>query len=990
MRESLQRWVRDADALEHVEAFRLKTQLGQTDYLQGRLDDLYSALVGELFEHLRESYTDAQMWSRLGNALAQVSEHLERGARQDANLFAATAFYQGGFSASAYLTMRRSEASQWSSDAYRACYELVARPDEIISKRVRALVGAVRRGERASIERTRLLAIQAEADALSLGPEEWVAQHLFTSLVERFARSNIRAVLPDGDSARWDPLVRSLLNRRPAVWDFFPSQIGAITAGLLTSSETFSLQMPTGAGKTALTEALLFSHLTAHPDAIAVLLVPYRSLARELRNGLAKNLTTMGLPTRAIYGGTVPSREEVRGLEGIRAVVATPEALSGVLSAYEDMAARISLVVCDEGHLLDAGTRGVGLELLLARLRRRATASPRFVFVSAIVPNIEEVNTWLGGSDRTVIRSDFRPSTAEYGILRPIGKGAKSTVSLELQPQMGAAGQHTLSTFLQSSDFQYYNNATGRTNTYPYSTVKTQAIAAARKALSLGTVAVFAATKTGNQGAVGLAEELLAQLDCGLHLPLPLEYVEDSTRLPSATEYLEREYGSDWVGTRILDAGGMLHHGDIPQETREVLEKLLVEGLVRIVICTNTLAEGVNLPIRTLVLYSVQRRSATGRATNMLTRDIKNLVGRAGRAGASTRGLVICANPNQWQDILPVASQQPGERVGGALLSLISWLKSELSRLALTLTNEILENETELFSLVDGIDSTLIELAADELGDEEFFGLARSLAAETFAAQQADPETKQLLDTVFELRARRVAEVRALGRVNWVRETGTRMRLLDSVANDLVPRRERWDDIASPLDGGLLGSLLDWAWGLPEVRIDLKEAYRGEIPGAAQLHNTVVAWLEGKTLAEMALVSGLDIDTMLRVHAKVVGHALAVAVEQGVGLLARFLAESDKDISDAVLELPGHLRFGVPSSSGRLLASGGVRHRRAAVLLGRELELAHVPQDDAEVFAAARHVLADDPDRWRRLLGSLMYENTLLDVREAPTAERGD
>jgi hypothetical protein len=83
MRESLQSWIRDADALEHVDAFRLKTQLGETDYLQGRLDDLYFALVGELFEHLRESYNDGQEWSRLGNALAQVSDKLDGDARHD-------------------------------------------------------------------------------------------------------------------------------------------------------------------------------------------------------------------------------------------------------------------------------------------------------------------------------------------------------------------------------------------------------------------------------------------------------------------------------------------------------------------------------------------------------------------------------------------------------------------------------------------------------------------------------------------------------------------------------------------------------------------------------------------------------------------------------------------------------------------------------------------------------------------------------------------
>jgi replicative superfamily II helicase len=493
-------------------------------------------------------------------------------------------------------------------------------------------------------------------------------------------------VLADG-TGRWGPLVESFLDRTPPVWDFFPSQVEAITAGLLTSSQTYSLQMPTGAGKTALTETLLFGHLTSHPSEAAVLLVPYRALARELKNSVGRRMSAIGLPTRSIYGGTVPTQEDSQDLESIRAFIATPEALTGLLSRAPGLLSRISLVICDEGHLLDGGARGIGLELLLARLRGRSESRPRVVFVSAIVPNIEEVNTWLGGSDATVVKSDFRPAEAEYAVLRPVGNGRNMHVGLEAHPVSTTLQAHTLPDFLQVSDFEFTNPATGRRKTYTYSSIKTQAIAAARKSLTLGTVAVFAATKTGDQGVVGLATELIQQVESGLPLPHPATYITDTELVATITDYVEREYGADWIGTKALRIGTIIHHGDIPQETREALEELLNQRGARMVLCTSTLAEGVNLPIRTLVLYAVRRRSASGQPIPMLSRDIRNLVGRAGRAGSSTRGLVICANPNQWDDILPVATGQPGEIVQGALHELLGRLHNAMQRNGLRLTN---------------------------------------------------------------------------------------------------------------------------------------------------------------------------------------------------------------------------------------------------------------------------------------------------------------
>ncbi|WP_163672324.1 hypothetical protein [Mycobacterium heidelbergense] len=81
-------------------------------------------------------------------------------------------------------------------------------------------------------------------------------------------------------------------------------------------------------------------------------------------------------------------------------------------------------------------------------------------------------------------------------------------------------------------------------------------------------MAVFAATKTGKQGVIGLAEELLKQIASQVPLPNPLEAIEDSENLADAVEYFAQEFGSDWTGTRALQAGVVVHHGTSPRDPR--------------------------------------------------------------------------------------------------------------------------------------------------------------------------------------------------------------------------------------------------------------------------------------------------------------------------------------------------------------------------------------------------------------------------------------
>jgi hypothetical protein len=620
-------------------------------YIRDRVDDYYMSLVGDLFDRMRLNQDESSEWARLGNAFAQFAEDstgvLTRSAINpaEAALYAATAFYSGGFPASAFLSIRRIQPNV-AGATVQACYDLLARPAEPTSQDVAELLVAVREDNNDRVAELAAQARERVASALTSGPDEWIPAYLYEQLLRRFAAVNLRAVLPARLNSFWNPLIGSFLARTPSTWEFFPSQIQAIRGGLLEERPSFALQMPTGAGKTTLCETLLFDHLQRHPLEAAVLLVPYRSLASELRGGVVRRLNGLGILSRCAYGGTVPSGDEVHALDDTRLVVATPEALSGLLSADQQFLRRISLVICDEGHLLGARSRGIALELLLARLKAREGGAPRFVFISAIVPNIDEINAWLGGTADSVVRSEYRPALADFGLLRERSTGAGTVVDLAVHPHLPEPLRFTVEGFLTRADFRFTNPNTGRLKTFPFASIKTRAVAAARKALPMGAVVIFAANKRGDQGAIGIAEELLEQLTNPLTLPNPAAFA-NTERLSLAIDYVRREFGDAWIGTRALVAAAVLHHGDVPQETREVLEDLLRRGHVMFAVCTNTLAEGVNLPIRTLVLYSVQRRRGAAIAP-LLSRDIKNLVGRAGRAGATTKGLVVCAK-RKWR-----------------------------------------------------------------------------------------------------------------------------------------------------------------------------------------------------------------------------------------------------------------------------------------------------------------------------------------------------
>ncbi|EMI24620.1 DEAD/DEAH box helicase domain protein [Rhodopirellula europaea SH398] len=403
-----------------------------------------------------------------------------------------------------------------------------------------------------------------------------------------------------------------------------------------------------------------------------------------------------------------------------------------------------------------------------------------------------------------------------------------------------------------------------------------------------------------------------------------------------------------------------------------------------LIVCTSTLAEGVNLPVRTLVLYSVVRRTGQGQ-TAMLLRDIKNLVGRAGRPGSNTKGLVICINESDWGTVQQIAEQATVEPVHGALAELLSTIIRTLARSTTIneLTNDILEANSWLHALVDGVDATLIELAAQELGMEQLQELANEIAEKSFAATQADDSEIDLLKTVFQLRSEAIVQMQTSGKLAWVRSTGARPRMIRLVEEGLLPLVEDWTALSGTLNTEAVDALLNWSFTLGEVDAKLREAYRIEEGDATStvhepFRHFVKLWLQGDRFVEIASQLSIEVNQVLRIYSGAFAYAFQTVAEQGIVVLSELLESRLEILPESVTMLPEYLRHGVPDESSLRFSMSGVRHRRAAIDLGSQFS---VPAGDQRgAFEIASAEVNSDYSNWLSEWGELMLTNTLSDL----------
>ena len=636
--------------------------------------------------------------------------------------------------------------------------------------------------------------------------DEYFSFVLAEAILNCFLEDNIWSDLlnENNNPEHWKEYVIRNIQKKVPIWSFFPSQKLAIQKGIL-SGNTCSLQMPTSSGKTSISELIIYDEFKRNPDCRILYLAPYRALASELKQTLAVSLSELGITSKTIYGGNLPTLEERTSIGEVNLLISTPEKFMAVEDIFPGISQLFTTIICDEGHLLDDDSRGLSYELLLSRIKGKNEVKRRFIFISAIIPNISTVNAWLGGTEESLISSDYRPTELEYAFLKKMDRA--NGYYLDINPHKRRPNNYQLYKFLFEDELQI---PVKKNKTKKITSKRGISVAASIKATGSGTVALFAPHKRGYTGVEGLAEEALVQIN---NKPEnSLQKYSPAGYLDNLEEYFSIVFGEEYLLTQCSRIGVLFHHGDFPQNVREIVEGSLRENKIRFVICTNTLAEGVNLPIKTIVLHSTKRYNpyALGNFSPLKVRDLKNLVGRAGRAGKETKGMVIIPHSEDFNRIMDLILEQNVEPVKGQLYNIVHLITNVLEKQRLPITAEILDSLSEqLQELLDDIDISIIDLLAEEVKLENLDELVNELITETLSYYQASENEKTTLNNMFGLRVNKLRPIIEKGDFRKLKNSGANIRLYDEIIGHFDFKDDIWEQEFEPLDKKWLKYILD-------------------------------------------------------------------------------------------------------------------------------------------------------------------------------------
>lgn len=449
----------------------------------------------------------------------------------------------------------------------------------------------------------------------------------------------------------WRRWLRHRALSKPTLW---PNHREAVETGFLDVGTSAVLVLPTGAGKTTLSELKIAATLSAGRKVI--FLVPTLALVDQLRDDLAESFPkSLGNYEISADGDLVAfiSGPELGAIE-----VMTPERLLAVLSFADADVADLGLIVFDECHLLSpagGGARSVDAMLCLLHALRRAPQAD-YLLLSAMLQNAPDVAEWLGQlSGRRCISflDSWKPSRQARGVViyaKNQLDWAHTTVRAANFAERN--DQPATKPPLDLAPFALFglHNAWARNAPLDRRIIR---LSDATVRLNYG---VTGATPNSNEvGASFAASAARAGLKTIMfvnqadHAPTTAKKIKAGIPAVGALTELENDLWQDIIAElggpqhSLLDptAPALPHNGDMIS-----IERRMAESLFRrrdgasVIVATPTLAQGMNLPAEVAILAGTMRHDEDGREP-LKGHEILNAAGRAGRAGHLANGTVL-------------------------------------------------------------------------------------------------------------------------------------------------------------------------------------------------------------------------------------------------------------------------------------------------------------------------------------------------------------
>lgn len=511
------------------------------------------------------------------------------------------------------------------------------------------------------------------------------------SPAERYAASR--------DRAR-QPLLETF--REGLRFDLDPFQREACAA--LERGRSVLVAAPTGAGKTIVAEFAVFLAMR-EANAKVFYTTPMKALSNQK---FQEFVEAYGPESVGLLTGDTNINSHAR------IVVMTTEVLRNMLYADSDLLTDLAYVVLDEVHYLADRFRGAVWEEVIIHL----PSEVRMVSLSATVSNAEEFGDWLQAvrGDTDVVVSEERPVPLEQHILMrsklidlfdSSGLAATNRVNPELV-QMARYGGRVLSS-RQMRDVGRYHSKGGRPDGFRMNRTDLVALLGDRNLLP---AIFFIFSRNGCDQAVRQVLRAGVRLTEKHERDEIREIVEERCRTLLDEDLAVLGY---WEWLEGLERGVAAHHAGLLPAFKEVVEELFRRKLVKVVFATETLALGINMPARTVVLEKLEKFNGEARVP-ITPGEYTQLTGRAGRRGIDVEGHSVI----QWEDgldpqsVASLASRR-SYPLNSSFRPTYNMAVNLIDQFGRTRTREILESSFAQFQA----DRAVVDLARKAMQQEQ-------------------------------------------------------------------------------------------------------------------------------------------------------------------------------------------------------------------------------------------------------------------------------
>ncbi|HIH97615.1 MAG TPA: DEAD/DEAH box helicase [Thermoplasmata archaeon] len=384
--------------------------------------------------------------------------------------------------------------------------------------------------------------------------------------------------------------------------ELYPPQAEAMPLAL--SGQNLVVSIPTASGKSLIAYCAILDQILKGGKALYI--VPLRALAREKFDELAP-FRRLGIKI-GIATGDFDRKESHLGRNHI--IICTSEKADSLLRHRTTWLSELKVVVADEVHLINDPSRGPTLEVTLTRFKA-LNPEAQIIALSATIKNAGELAEWL---DANLVQSEWRPVELRKGVFDGSTVDFTDNKSIPLPQRPG----------IDSISFLVED------------TIKQG-----------GQALVFVNTRRS-------ANALAKKVGGAIRPVISEKEREEAANLSNHVLNVEREKTS--LGKSLADCvreGCAFHHAGLGSEQRRVVEQAFREGKIKCVVATPTLAAGMNLPARRVIVRDLWRYAALIGMAPIPRLEIHQMMGRAGRPHLDPYGeaVLVARHPEEKERI---------------------------------------------------------------------------------------------------------------------------------------------------------------------------------------------------------------------------------------------------------------------------------------------------------------------------------------------------